>query len=198
MVLSHKVEVVINPNNYDYWSSRGYTIPSYVDKKGRLKKYKRGTSIEVLVSELPPQSNVKIEVICNVCGLKRFIHNYNSCELCWKCNLNRQKGMLHPRFQAEHKYLDGQDRIDDMRLKRMYGIDLDIYNSMLESQNYKCLICFKNQFEEPRKFTVDHCHTTGKVRGLLCNSCNRALGIFSDSVDVLQSAINYLNRSFNG
>lgn len=196
MVLSKEVLVSLNSTTYAYWVRKGYDIPPYKDRKGRIKSYKRGTKLLVLVSDLPPRSNVKIQVKCDSCSVIRTIgFMKNNTGLCWKCNFERQKGQLHPRFQKEHAYLYGQDRLDDMRLKRQYGIDLDTYNIMLTSQENRCLICKMSQEQEVRKFTVDHCHKSGIVRGLLCNKCNRGLGIFKDSTSLLQSAINYLNRS---
>jgi len=76
-------------------------------------------------------------------------------------------------------------------LKRMYGITIDAYNQMLESQGGKCLICQRVPKERYR-LRVDHCHKTKTIRGLLCNSCNSGLGRFEDSVDRLKSALRYL------
>ncbi len=73
-------------------------------------------------------------------------------------------------------------------LKVLYGLTLEQFNTMSETQNGKCLIC-KNEAE----LVVDHCHSTGKVRGLLCNPCNRGLGQFSDSLEFLNNAVSYLN-----
>ena len=78
-------------------------------------------------------------------------------------------------------------------LKKNYGINLDQYNSMLLQQNNCCAICQKNQSELKQALNVDHCHTTGKVRGLLCENCNRGLGIFKDNTDLLISAVQYLS-----
>jgi hypothetical protein len=54
-----------------------------------------------------------------------------------------------------------------------------------------CQICSKT---DRRALNVDHCHTTGKVRGLLCDNCNKGLGLFRDDKDLLTSAINYLKE----
>ncbi|MFI9235766.1 endonuclease VII domain-containing protein [Streptomyces sp. NPDC053079] len=85
-------------------------------------------------------------------------------------------------------------------LQNTYGITLDKYNAMLSSQGGVCAIC---EQDEPnthgrtgRKFSlsVDHCHDTGRVRGLLCQKCNRAVGLLNDNVDLLRKAIDYLER----
>jgi len=85
-------------------------------------------------------------------------------------------------------------------LKLMYGITLTEYSEMFEEQNGMCKICKKEEstLSPQRRYTrtlsVDHCHSTGKVRGLLCKCCNTGLGAFSDNIEVLTSAIKYLNQ----
>ena len=79
------------------------------------------------------------------------------------------------------------------KFKTQYGITLDDYHSMLERQDNGCGICKeKTPGGRTQFFAVDHCHTTGKVRGLLCTKCNRGLGLFNDNTGKLLSAINYL------
>jgi hypothetical protein len=73
------------------------------------------------------------------------------------------------------------------------------YTQMLESQNYGCAICKTlkhghNPGKTGGSFAVDHDHTTGQVRGLLCTRCNPGLGFFLDRIDLLQAAIEYLNK----
>lgn len=82
-------------------------------------------------------------------------------------------------------------------LKRHFGLSKMQYDELAEAQSHRCAICQKEEGAIIRgknlRLAVDHCHTTGKVRGLLCSSCNRALGAFQDSPDVLRRAILYLN-----
>jgi len=75
-------------------------------------------------------------------------------------------------------------------LKVRYGMTEADYNKMLTSQKGRCFIC--GRVEDI--FHIDHCHKTGKVRGLLCGSCNRALGLFKDNPDNLKKAIEYLMK----
>ena len=81
-------------------------------------------------------------------------------------------------------------------LKRLYGITLNEYNQMLLDQNHQCAVCGTTEpGGKHGKFMVDHCHTTGRVRGLLCKRCNIALGEVEDNTQVLQSMIEYLQIS---
>lgn len=76
-------------------------------------------------------------------------------------------------------------------LKCQYNLSLDQYNELVVKQNNLCLICNNPETHKPR-LSIDHHHETGRVRGLLCHNCNAGLGHFKDSIEVLQSAINYI------
>lgn len=80
----------------------------------------------------------------------------------------------------------------DQDLKKGYGISLEDYSGMLVSQNHRCKICRAPQENLKRSLCVDHDHVTGKVRGLLCDTCNRSLGLLKDNIDILKNAIKYL------
>ena len=82
-------------------------------------------------------------------------------------------------------------------LRRNYNITLERYKSMYKSQEGKCKICSGEGFSMSKnkhsvKLVVDHCHETGKVRGLLCHNCNRALGLLKDNKVAIQKALEYL------
>lgn len=68
----------------------------------------------------------------------------------------------------------------------------------LEEYDNKCMICKKEETilrnGRPVKLSLDHCHNSSKFRGLLCNRCNRGIGMFEDNIEILQSAIDYLNN----
>lgn len=80
-------------------------------------------------------------------------------------------------------------------LKRRYGITSEEYLVMLKQQDYKCKICGTDKCHTGRNFSVDHCHTTKKIRGLLCAHCNVGLGNFKDNLNILKKAIEYLENS---
>jgi len=77
------------------------------------------------------------------------------------------------------------------KLKYSYGISEEDYDAMLSYQNGVCAIC-DGVNPSGRRLAVDHCHTTGKVRGLLCSKCNTLLGHAGDDVDILTKSISYL------
>lgn len=69
-----------------------------------------------------------------------------------------------------------------------------IYETMLKSQNYSCAICHTPQELLSRNLDVDHDHSTGEVRGLLCVNCNRGVGHFKEKESLFLSALNYLKK----
>ena len=79
------------------------------------------------------------------------------------------------------------------RLRYRHGISIEQYEHMLEDQNYLCAVCQRYpQANLKNPWHVDHDHVTGKVRGILCHSCNTALGNLNDDPDILERALNYL------
>lgn len=79
-------------------------------------------------------------------------------------------------------------------IRRQYGITLAEYDQMLRDQDNKCAICGNEDEVEGRRLAIDHCHDSGKVRGLLCGKCNRGLGLFYDNQELLENAISYLTK----
>ena len=82
----------------------------------------------------------------------------------------------------------------DKRLRYIYGISLDEYDAMLDRQGGVCAIC-KKKPDEGKALVVDHCHVTGRVRGLLCGKCNSVLAFGNDDPDILCAAIAYLQAA---
>ena len=81
-------------------------------------------------------------------------------------------------------------------LKRKYNITVEDYEKLLAIQNEVCAICLNPETyvynDRQYRLAVDHCHTTGKVRGLLCKDCNQILGRFNEDTDRFQRAIKYI------
>ena len=92
-------------------------------------------------------------------------------------------------------YEANKDVAKNTRLLSAYGINLNEYKARIIAQDSKCPICTK-QFSDgafgPDSPVVDHCHTNGHVRGIICNECNRGLGYFRDNKEALMNAAQYL------
>ncbi len=84
-------------------------------------------------------------------------------------------------------------------IKRNYGLSIEDYNALLVKQEMKCALCDKQHDPSKKRgrLYVDHCHTTGKVRALLCSAHNSMLGYAEDKIEILEKAIAYLKRHAN-
>lgn len=103
-----------------------------------------------------------------------------------------------PVYNAEYRRKNPRKRQDE-KLRYYFGITVEQYDAMLEEQGHVCAIC--KQPERSKRYVrlcVDHCHATGGNRGLLCNRCNRGVGLFGDSPENLRSAARYLERGTAG
>jgi hypothetical protein len=90
-------------------------------------------------------------------------------------------------------YQENRDRVLADRRRQKYAITPEQVEELCAAQGGRCAIC-ADAFTTTRNTHVDHCHTTGVVRGMLCNHCNRGLGCFRDRPEVLGEAIAYLQK----
>jgi predicted nuclease of restriction endonuclease-like RecB superfamily len=96
-------------------------------------------------------------------------------------------------------YKKHPEKLHERSLKYNHGITLKEYHTMLEQQNYGCAICSISPDDCSRKkLEVDHDHATDKIRGLLCEHCNRMLGHAKDRHDILEAAARYLVKTGGG
>ena len=88
----------------------------------------------------------------------------------------------------------------DKHYRRKYGIGMTWVLNKLQEQDHKCAICkqtgFKMKDTHITGINLDHCHSTGYPRGLLCHNCNRALGLFQDNPEYLRTAADYLEENY--
>lgn len=145
--------------------------------------------------------------ICTSCKIEKEISNFSIDKKkkdgfrtrCKECHHNyylenKEKiNLSHKNWQSKNKdYIKIYNRI----IK--YGVSLDQYNQMLQEQNGVCFICGKEETIIDKRvnrtvsLAVDHNHSTGKVRGLLCVKCNSILGLANDNIELLQKSIDYL------
>lgn len=118
--------------------------------------------------------------------------------ICLKCS--RQRVKQWRKENPEKRKLQSQkeskkDYCHNKHLQNTYGITFSEYMEMFNEQMGKCLICKRHQIDFKKRLFVDHCHTTGKIRGLLCQQCNMCLGGARDKIEVLLSAIKYLEQN---
>ena len=98
--------------------------------------------------------------------------------LCKICKLEYDKS------KAKHTY--------GKKLERTFGITIMEYDQMLILQNNKCLLCERDRKSFNKNFAVDHCHSTGKVRGILCGPCNVSIGLIKESSLTAYKMFQYL------
>lgn len=114
---------------------------------------------------------------------------------CTNCNTEKDITAFHKNCGNLDGYAYHCKACRKQESLRQYGLTLESYDKLLQEQNGVCKICYTN---DPRgqstagRFYVDHNHKTGKVRGLLCNDCNTAIGLLKDSPLITNNALQYL------
>ena len=123
-----------------------------------------------------------------------------------KKKLYRQRHPERARQQVKNAFSKHKDRYAATKFRRWlhnkYGISEQDYSALLEKQKGSCAICHKSQqcadkTKRRTRLYVDHCHKTGRIRGLLCFKCNVLLGCAGDDATLLRRAIAYLDKSIN-
>lgn len=128
---------------------------------------------------------------CTSCKQEKPLDSYSTNKMgkdkkqpmCKACLLDRQRKRRSGRNTAQLKY--------------QYGLTLEQYNGLLTSQDNKCFIC-KSDFDfnsmGAKHPCIDHNHTTGQVRSILCRNCNTALGHAKESISILEAMIYYIKE----
>jgi hypothetical protein len=114
------------------------------------------------------------------------------CIPCARKYSKKHRDKQTPEQRARRNYTTRRNR-----LSRTYGITTEQYEALLSAQDGVCAICKENGEDRGAKsLAVDHCHTTGRVRGLLCRRCNAGLGQFKDCPEGVERALAYLRRHY--
>lgn len=158
--------------------------------------------------------------VCTKCNIEKSTSEYGvdksnrggyryECKVCYNARsreyARNNKELIKVRnaakAEARQAYYQSPAGIESSRrahLKRMYNITLEEYNKMSDTQDHKCAICGGEEMNYKNKvLCVDHNHITGEIRGLLCGTCNIAIGHFKDNIRLLEQGIQYLNRYNN-
>lgn len=139
--------------------------------------------------ELPPDHRYVKGRVCTVCKEYKTQEHYTKARDSRSIGGVSMRSICKPCDEPRKRKAD---------LKRFYGITPEQYEELNTKQCGKCAICGSTESNNSRvskRLFVDHCHTTGAIRGLLCSNCNHALGQFKDSTTLLANAITYLNSS---
>lgn len=139
---------------------------------------------------------------CKACGVKAAVEYYKkhpekkkAKDKKYKQQHLEQIKIQQKEYRNMPKYSQKQrDYIRNWHLKTTYSITTDDYNDMFIEQGGCCAICGTHQSKLKKILRVDHCHETGRVRGLLCDGCNIALSRMKDNINILQNAIKYLGE----
>ena len=120
---------------------------------------------------------------------------------CTKCKEERELSSFHNSARTG----DGKGTLclncsKEIKLKQRFGITQKQYDKVLKDQNGLCGVCGRDHdyIVKGRSFAVDHCHETGAIRGLLCTSCNQAIGKLGDTTEAIKSAVEYLTSKGTG
>lgn len=111
---------------------------------------------------------------------------------CRKCDNARQ---LKYRKNYPNTSRYSKDRLKSYQVKAAFGITYEEWVKLMESRGWACEICGRETESSGRTLAIDHDHSTGDIRGVLCQRCNCAIGLLSENDETLRSAIDYLNRS---
>jgi hypothetical protein len=128
---------------------------------------------------------------CKACDSTKDINEFSNdrhafrriSRYCKSCNSKKGK----------RRYKNAPDKYRNYSLLKKFGITLLDYQLRLKQQNGGCAICGKSEKENRKMLAIDHDHSTNKIRGILCDSCNKGLGLLGDTPSRLESAWRYLN-----
>jgi hypothetical protein len=119
--------------------------------------------------------------------------------VCKNCIHKAQEKAGIERCGGEKEFKDYRHRISlRCRMKKLYGLELEEAENWLVSQGGECKICrmkigFERRLDRNSVACIDHCHSTNKVRGILCHRCNAAIGLLQESQEIIKSAYEYLS-----
>jgi hypothetical protein len=143
-----------------------------------------------------------LSAVCRDCENKKARERYAKNDI---LSRRKEKKRIYDKERRERLRAEGKlKKLDpevqrEKAMKHKYGITIKNYEDMVEAQNNKCAICSARGEEERNgKLVVDHCHASGKIRGLLCNKCNLLLGHADDTIERLERAILYLSQRGEG
>lgn len=143
---------------------------------GQIESIDRGAQHRITQADVATQKG-----ICSICGPVRIRVRHGKGHQCWTLRLAERKRRVRTRRYPQSR---------DAYLRARYGITAEEYDRMLAEQGGVCAICHRPQ--TGKRLAVDHDHSTGAVRKLLCVACNVSLGALGEDVERLMAAISYI------
>jgi len=136
---------------------------------------------------------------CLKCGLGKPKSEFYLFKDRWqdKAYLSARCKPCHQEYKKENPAATTRNRKTE-KLKLRYGLTYEEWEQLRENEDFSCMICGITEPELSRVLDVDHCHSSNKVRGVLCNPCNAVLGHAKDNIEVLKAAISYLEVNGDG
>lgn len=136
------------------------------------------------------------KAICSICKEEKPTDNfyqYKTERLGLTTFRSQCKKCCSEKFKQKYESKDAITKKNGA-LKNAFGITLVEYDRMYQIQSGRCRICNRHSTETKKWLSVDHCHTTGRVRGLLCAQCNSGIGFLQDNPELLRKAASYLTE----
>lgn len=155
------------------------------EKKDLLPDGPTEHDINVKLKEIEDQMQM---FTCTKCKISKELESFS------KNKSNKNGRSTWCKACIKNWKLENPDKALDSLLKCDYGLSLKEYNSLLTNQKDSCAICKRHKSNFTKRLFVDHCHKTGRIRGLLCSSCNGVLGRFNDDPSLFEAASNYLKE----
>lgn len=121
-------------------------------------------------------------------------YNNGRCSYCILCSKEFYKMLNKEKEHTKKYYKRDKKKVRNKRLKSKFGITLKEYNKLLKKQKNKCAICGMTTEENGKSLAVDHNHMTNKIRELLCNNCNIAIGFINEDISIAKKLIKYLKK----
>lgn len=145
---------------------------------------------------------IKNIIKCLNCGneINNRTRNQVACgskKIKYSCAWERQRvssNKAKMKFYNSMSQLERKNYNRTLKIGRKFKIDNLVFEDMVRKQNNLCAICGEKEIVEDRCLSIDHCHKTGKVRGLLCRTCNSGIGFLKDDIYLLKKAIKYLKN----
>lgn len=134
--------------------------------------------------------------VCNRCGVHKDKQSFRLVRSSSRILLKSTCKTCEAQAQKDRPKLSKEDRWK-YTIKQIYGITVYDYYDMLESQNNKCKLCDTKEPGGKGRWHIDHCHDSGRVRGLLCHTCNTGIGLLQEDPELLCKAALYIKQEGN-